>query len=394
MAQKNSFLTVASIMSIFFIAMGVGTITPALNSIMMAFPDLPISTIYLTSTLPSLMVIPSTIIAGMVAGSKVKFKTLATIGIILFVVAGVAPAFATDNFTLILIERAVFGIGLGIISPIGNALILGLYEGDTRAKLLGMGTVMMNVGGIILQFLGGFMAGIAWNYAFYPHALGILSLILVIFFLPEPESIEHPEGIEKPKATIPGKVWLVSILFGALMFVTYPLLMGMSSFLVLKELGDATVAAVVLSFFTVGGMIAGAIFSTVFKVAKRFTIAVALLTLALGFVLVLYTGSFILVTIGTALVGVGFSLLMPAVFMIVGMLADPPSIPICSSVVLAVMNAFAFVSTYWIQMIGNITGDPLVMPMVVGMIMAAVAGVIFLFVDPFPKMDAPPPPLE
>lgn len=90
---------------------------------------------------------------------------------------------------------------------------------------------MMNVGGIILQFLGGFMAGIAWNYAFYPHALGILSLILVIFFLPEPESIEHPEGVEKPKATIPGKVWLVSILFGSLMFVSYPLLMGMSSFL-------------------------------------------------------------------------------------------------------------------------------------------------------------------
>ena len=114
---------IAAIMSIFCLCMGVGTITPALNTIMQAFPDLPISTIYLASTLPSLTVIPATIVAGMLAGDKAKYKTLAIIGIVIFILGGVAPYFS-DNFTVILIERAVFGIGLGIISPLGNALIL------------------------------------------------------------------------------------------------------------------------------------------------------------------------------------------------------------------------------------------------------------------------------
>lgn len=384
MAQKNSFITTVAIMSIFFIAMGVGTITPALNSIMLAFPDLSVSTIYLTSTLPSLMCIPATLFAGAVAGSKVKFKTLGIIGVALFVIGGAIPFFMTD-FTMILIARAIFGIGLGIISPIGNAIIIGLYEGEKQASLLGIGTVMMNVGGIILQFLGGALAGIGWNYAFLPHLLGILTLLLVMFFLPEPEKIEHPEGTEKPKIIIKPSIWIVAILFGVVMFIDYPMLMGMSTFLANNSIGGPTTAAIVLAFFTVGGMIGGAVFASVFKFAKRFTVGIGLLFMAVAYLFVLYTGNVALITIGAAFEGIGFSILMPSVFTIVGMTASPQSVPMCASVILAVMNAFAFVSTYWIALIGGITGDAVGGPMFAAMIIAAVGGVIFLFVNPFPQ---------
>lgn len=384
MAQKNSLITTIAIMSIFFIAMGVGTITPALNSIMLAFPDLSVSTIYLTSTLPSLMCIPATLFAGAVAGNRVKFKTLGIIGVGLFVLGGVAPFFATD-FTVILIERAIFGIGLGIISPIGNALIIGLYEGEQQANLLGIGTIMMNVGGIVLQFMGGAMAGVAWNYAFLPHLLGIITLLLVMFFLPEPPKIEHPAGAEKPKITIKPVIWLVAALFGVVMFIDYPMLMGMSTFLANNKIGGPTTAAVVLSFFTVGGMIGGAVFSSVFKFAKRFTVGIGLLCMSIAYVFVLYTGNVALITVGAAFEGIGFSILMPSVFTIVGMTASPQSVPMCASIILAVMNAFAFVTTYWIAFIGGVTGDPVGGPMFAGMIIAAIGGVIFLVVDPFPK---------
>ena len=177
MTTRNNvrFTGVAAIMSIFFIAMGIGTITPALNSIMEAYPQLPVSTIYLTSTLPSLAVIPSAVIAGMLAGNKVKYKMLSALGILLIDVGSVAPYYTNDNFTLILLGRAIFGIGLGIISPLGNALVLGHFEGDKRASKMGMGTLKMNVVGIIFQFLGGFFAGIKWYYCFLPHAIAIIS---------------------------------------------------------------------------------------------------------------------------------------------------------------------------------------------------------------------------
>ncbi|MFA0814153.1 MAG: MFS transporter [Anaerofustis sp.] len=393
MAKKTTAMNTAAIMSIFFIAMGIGTITPALQTIIAAFPDLSISTIYLVSTLPSLMVIPATLLAGAIVGSKVKYKTLASIGILLFVVAGVAPAFAND-FTVILIERAVFGIGLGIISPLGNALILGVYGDDKRAGMLGAGTLMMNIGGIVLQFLGGAMAGIGWNFAFYPHALGIISLVLVMLFLPEPPKMEVPEGAEKPKIKIPGGIWVLSILFGIVMFISYPLLMGMSTLLTANSIGGPTASAVVLSFFTVGGMIGGAIFAPSYKVMKRFIVGVGLALMAIGAALVIYTYNIVLITIGMTLVGIGFSYLMPSVFMIIGMMSSPQAVPMCSSILMALMNLFAFLYTFWNKMITNITGDALMMPMVAGMIIAAIGTVLFFIINPFPKAPAAPPAQE
>ncbi|WKY43965.1 hypothetical protein Q5O14_15235 [Eubacteriaceae bacterium ES2] len=63
------------------------------------------------------------------------------------IIGGIAPYFA-DSWTLILIERAIFGIGLGIISPLPNVLAMGLDEGDKVAQMMGLITLLMNIGGM------------------------------------------------------------------------------------------------------------------------------------------------------------------------------------------------------------------------------------------------------
>lgn len=86
--KKNYSLTVTlAVMSIFLLSMGASTITPALASIFSAFTykDYSVNTLLLVSTLPYLLVIPSSLIAGMLAGSKIKYKMLAVIGIFIFV---------------------------------------------------------------------------------------------------------------------------------------------------------------------------------------------------------------------------------------------------------------------------------------------------------------------
>lgn len=148
MASKK--LVTIAVMSVFFIAMGIGTITPAIQSIAEAFPEIGFSTILLVSTLPSLFIIPSTYIAGMVVGTKVGYRPLLIAGVLLFSLAGAAPYILTSSFAIILVTRALFGIGLGVIMPLGNALILSLYEGQERANMLGLSGVVMNLGGIAL----------------------------------------------------------------------------------------------------------------------------------------------------------------------------------------------------------------------------------------------------
>ncbi len=385
MTKKNTFGMAIALMSIFFITTGAGIVAPALQSIMVAFPGVPITTVLLILTLPTLIIIPSAIISGMLAGSKLKYKTLAVIGILLFVIGGIAPVFTHSDIMVIIIERAVFGVGMGILFPLGNALVLGLYGGQKRAKMLGLGTMMLNIGGIVLQFLGGLFAGIKWYYCFYPHLFGILSLIMVIFFLPEPAKAPETEGESKAKVKVPGKIWLIVLIFGIISTLFFPLQSNISIYLSITGLGDATMSGIVLSFLTIGGALGGAIFSSLFKLTKRFIVAIDILCMAAGIAIVLYGGNIILVIIGTLLAGAGLFGLFTAILMIIGMIVRAPAIAISASLLMAGMNFFIFLSTPWVGIIGSITGDAIVSPMNIGMIALAVIGALFLFINPIPK---------
>lgn len=387
--QKHSFMSIVAIMSIALMAMGFGAITPAMKSITDAYPQVPYTTIIYVSTLPTLTLLPASLITGAVAGKRVKFKTLALCGSALFVLSGCAPALINSNISYVLISRAVFGISLGMIAPLGNAIVFGLYEGDKRANLVGVGTVVMNLGGIILQMLGGTLAGIQWNYSFWSHALGIVSFILILLFLPEPpkaeENLNQEQNKEAKKEKLSKKVWIISILFGLINMLNFPTMMNMSTILVERNIGNAAVAGTVLSLFTVGGMIGGAIFGKVFKIAKRYVISVGVGLMASGIILVVIGQNVVVMILGTTLMGIGFSIIMPSLFIIIGMIVSPTQNAFAISLLTAISNFAGFISTYWIYAIKNITGDGIYIPIIIEAIIFVVATIIFLFVNPIPK---------
>ncbi|MBP2134223.1 MFS family permease [Methanomicrobium sp. W14] len=388
--SPDSPLVIITIMSIFFLLMGFGTITPALDVIMKAFPDLSISTFYLISTLPSLILVPGSMIAGAIAGTKVKYKVLALIGIALFTLGGIAPVFL-DDFSVILLNRAIFGFGIGMLYPLGSALILGLYEGEMQARLLGMGTIVMNIGGIVLQFFGGYFASFGWHASFWAHAFAIISFILVLLFLPEPNKSVQEENGDKPKekVRVPSSVWALSLIWGFTVLMLYPVLLNMSTFMDINSLGGSAVAGIVLSFFTVGGMIAGVIFSkmTKLKATRRYLLTIAMFAVSLGLGLVLYGGNIVLVTIGISFVGIGFSTMYPGVLMLIGLIVTPDALAKSTAIMTICMGIFEFISGYWIELIGDLTGDAIAMPLFVGMVIVAVCAVISIFINPYPKND-------
>lgn len=355
MNGKNKYLSLAAIYSVFFLTSGLGIVNPAIQGIAEAFPDLPLTTIMMISTLPSLFLIPATLIAGALAGDKVKFKTLAVIGIIVFIIAGVAPAFLSD-FSGILVSRAFIGIGVGIAFTISSSIVLRLFEGPQQGNILGVGNVVSSLANVLMALVAGVLVTISWNYVFYIHLIGVVALILVLIGLPEPEKIKKTSSESGPKAKLSIGVYILASLAGISMLLVYPLMTGISTIVVTKSFGTAAAAGLALSFLTVGGMIGNTFFGKLHQKLQKFTLTFDFIIAIIGLAVVYYASNIIGIYIGFVILGIGYMLVVPTLMMDIGSIVSPERIPLASGFVIAFMNVGAFLSPYYVNLIGTITG--------------------------------------
>ncbi|WP_243124354.1 MFS transporter [Clostridium sp. AWRP] len=341
--SKGKSAIIFAIFSFSFLVMAQGATSPALASIGQAFPKIDFSVVVLIATLPCLTTIPFSMIGGKLAGNIMTFRSVTIIGIILTIIGGAFPYF-TNSFVVILIMRAILGAGVGLISPIPSALIMNFFQGKDVENLMGYNSVIQNIGGIVFQMLGGFLCVISWRTTFLTYLLAVISLIVVIFMLPEPQKVEKAKN---EKVKMPGMVYVWSIIFLVYTLINYPMLTGISSLIVDNKLGTSASAAMALTMFSIGGMFTGAIFGKLYHIAVKYTIVVGTVLHAIGFVILIYGNSVFMFTVATTIVGMGFGLVVPAVIMYVGMPVPQSAQPFAISIALAFMSIGGFVSSFF-----------------------------------------------
>ena len=378
--KRISPIGTAAIMCLFLVSMGFTVVTPAMATLGAHYAGKDVTWI---STLPTLFTVIATALAGSVMGKKVKYRTLAIAAGVLYLIGGCAPALF-DNYAGMLVCRAILGFGLGLMAPLGNALIVGNYKGQKQASLLGYGTLFMNGGGIILQMLGGALAEMNWQLVFWGHAFGLIGLVMA-FFLPEPDApAAVPEAASAGKKEKMGKaVWLIAILFIVFNILNYPIMLNISTLFEIRNAGGATVAATGLSLYTVAGCVAGLVFGTLFKLAKRWCIALGYILCGLG-ALCIYVGqNAAIMTLGLILIGFGFSTVMPAFFAWVGVVTPASTVAGAISICMAVMNLGGFVSSFWLKLLTAIFSENILSGIMIEIVVFLIIGVIFLIYSPF-----------
>ncbi|WP_423055611.1 MFS transporter [Acetobacterium carbinolicum] len=382
--SKMKLTTTLAVMAVFSITMCLGAITPAIAILMQVYSDVPPATITFVSTLPSLLGIPASIIVGMLVGKKIGIKKMAIILILLFIVTGCAPTFI-NGFPLLLVSRALFGLAIGGLSVLGNPLVTSLYVEDKRANILGIGTFIAFGGAMVMQFVGGFLADLQWNYVFLTHALAIIPLVLILFFLPE-QPLQADEQTQKTKKHIPAKAWAVSLLFAVMGILIMPLLLN-SSVISATMSDKATIAATVAVVYSIGCMLGGIAFGPVYKIFKRYCMTFSLIVTAIGMVGVFFSPNITILCVSMFIAGIGYCSAMPAAMMAIGMVTPPESVAFATAIMMALMNVGSFLSTAWLLVIGNITGDAVYSPIMIGAIVYGVIGVLIIFFNPFPKQS-------
>jgi len=125
------------------------------------------------------------------------FKPIYVFGIAIFLV-GSALCGLSQNMIQLIIFRGLQGIGGAILVSNSMAIIGMLFAPAERAKYIGVAFSAGIVASIVGPFLGGFITdNFSWRWVFYVNVpIGILALVIILFFLPSSQEIKEIKMID------------------------------------------------------------------------------------------------------------------------------------------------------------------------------------------------------
>lgn len=350
-ASGMNMLSYIAVLSVFLFSGAGSFMNAALQTMMDAWPGLSATTVRMISSVPPLVSLPVMLAVGSMVGKKISYRTCSILGTLLIAVGGVGPYFLHANWTIILVLRAVLGVGVGFIG-MRNALVNAAVPPEKAAAFIGYGAVLYNLGNVLANPIVGILCQKGWQYSFLYDAIAFIPLLLIVLFLKEPEHKEAEAEEEKAGKREEGKIgWRIFYLC-IMQFlsccVLYPLLSGMATFIADKNLGSAAITGTILSVYTLAGAVCNFFLAPIMKMFKRFTISFLCLLVAGGELLIVFFPSVPVIFVGCALAGIGFGVVISVFQIYNGQSAPPSRAAFTSTLILAMLQLAIFASNYFI----------------------------------------------
>ena len=303
--------------------MSVITISPSLPEMTSEFNGIPNSEflVKMILTIPALFIAISAPLAGLFIDKFGRLKPL-LFALVLYAFTGTA-GFWLENIYYILASRALLGIAVGVSMTIVITLIADYFQGPERQKFVGIQVAFMSAGGILFLAVGGALADISWRSPFLLYIISLLVIPMVLMNLHEPK-IEKQDSIVDVKFKSPGIIWILFVNV-MLMWVFFFLVPVQLPFY-LVEIGIQKNALIGIAIAT------GTLFSAVssFQYSKiknllSFTsvYVVGYALMAIGYVIISMSGSYVLVLVAMAVSGLGIGIMIPNTNMWVMKIAPP-----------------------------------------------------------------------
>ncbi|MGW0792646.1 MFS transporter [Streptomyces sp. NPDC002911] len=245
-------------------------------------------------------------------------------GLVLYGLAGGA-GLVTDSYATLIISRFLFGIGAAALFSGTTVALLALYQGSERDKVAGWRGTAISLGGIIWPLVGGGLGTLSWHGPFAVYLIGVPLGIAMLLILPKVPATPRGKGISAV-ALIRRQPRLLT-LYGLSLFSSF-LLYVLAVFLPqrLTELGvaDPFVISLVTTSTSVSGSLIGLFYAALkgrLGYVNLLRTALALWTLAL--LIIGMSGHPAMLTLASALFGLGSGVSVPALAMMIGESAPP-----------------------------------------------------------------------
>jgi MFS family permease len=287
-------------------------LTAAMPAMLKTFEDVPGAALWVSMviTLPALFVVIGGPLTGFLT-DRFGRKPILVGSILLSGLAGTGAFFLNQLFA-ILITRALVGISIAGAMTATNALIADYFSGQARAKFMGYQSAFLGLGVILFMPIGGILADISWEYTFLSY------LPVLLIFLPALFAIREPE-MSRPPFSLNQKIGIrinstQGLIFGAVFvlmfaFVTIPVFLAYFMSEILSaggtEVGLVGGLSGLMTFF--GGM-------SYERIGRRLSypqmIVGGFLLCGAGFIALGLASSWVLIIMGTSIVGYGLGLNM------------------------------------------------------------------------------------
>lgn len=205
-------------------------------------------------------------VASLVTGpiaDRVGPRRVIFCGILLWSIATMGSALST-SYPMLLIFRALVGLGEGSYGPSANALLCAAAAPDKRGRALGIYNVGMAIGGSAGLCLGAVLAPhIGWRNVFWIAGAPSMLLALMAAFIAAPRRIERPHALPA-RAYLLNPTYIVSFLGGVLVTFGVSGLMFWARWLIIDERGFSVLSGGLMMgsigvFCGIGGVIMGGV---------------------------------------------------------------------------------------------------------------------------------------
>lgn len=205
------------------------SLTPSTTAMMAEYENVSNAALWISLilTLPALFVVLGGPVSGFLTDRFGRKKVLVS-ALFLCGLSGSA-GFLLSSLWMILVSRALVGLGIAGVTTATNALISDLFEGPARERFMGFQSAITGFNGVVFLILGGILADINWHYAFLAYLPLLVLFPLAWIFIREPLAIKQygDEIIEAKLQLDRKKVFIFAVTFlSQFAFVTVPIFIG------------------------------------------------------------------------------------------------------------------------------------------------------------------------
>lgn len=370
-----------SILSLSLLTVMAGAaMAPALGVISEYFSDEKTLFVQMIISMPAVFIFLTSFVFPKLA-AKFRARTLLMIGLAFYTIGGcVAGVF--NSIWIVLLMRALVGVGVGIIMPLSTGLLAFYFSPQEQEGLMGWSSAMNNMGGVIATLISGALATVSWRISFLVYLIGLISIVLCAAFMPndkiQSDEADERRGSAEPEHGIPSTgqvfrsnyVYIIAMFLEMSTFFIYPANFAMVT--VRAGVIPENLTAIIMAIMDLVAFFGGMLFVKVKAAAGGSTKFVAPILFVVGYILLGVIGGWFGVLAGSVCVGFangeGIPLIISEASKKMGRLTATTVMPLIS----AALYIAQFASPFIMSGVTAIAGDAVNLPYYWGAALAVV----------------------